>query len=455
MNCNEIKENTEFWKNLNHNYLVIRCEESRESYETEMLKKNSIGYLLNTETRAREGREDLCYEISSLQPISRIYTSGMLGYEDLKIILAGIPKVYETARKYMLDPEKILLDPELIYMDMETKDLKFVYFPFYDEAESIKFSNFSEYLLQVINHLDSDAVYLGYRFYKLVRRENLVMRELVDLLNQPAQEKEDKGLDYNECDAERKEAEDTDFWEEEMKVHGSGQQSRGEKESGHQQKRILQGWKTYLFGPALIVLPMLCLVFGWIRFKKNMKMGIIALALIGIGIFWTVNNIRKAKVLKGERSLKRDDEREPVNEAEGWSSPDRETWSEEIISPAISVSEEEQEEDYGKTVFMEAVETDRRRVLIEKKRGKEHVISKLPLSIGKVKESVDIVLSDKSVSRLHAQIFQKEKEIYIRDCNSTNGTRVNGLLLNAEEVMVLEDEDEVMIGNVCLIYRDR
>ena len=52
-------------------------------------------------------------------------------------------------------------------------------------------------------------------------------------------------------------------------------------------------------------------------------------------------------------------------------------------------------------------------------------IQKLPVILGRDKEN-EITLSDKSVSRKHAQIFQKRNKLFIKDLGSINGTFVNG-----------------------------
>lgn len=52
-------------------------------------------------------------------------------------------------------------------------------------------------------------------------------------------------------------------------------------------------------------------------------------------------------------------------------------------------------------------------------------VQQLPVILGRDKEN-DIALNDKSVSRKHAQIFQKKNKLFIKDLGSVNGTFVNG-----------------------------
>lgn len=117
--------------------------------------------------------------------------------------------------------------------------------------------------------------------------------------------------------------------------------------------------------------------------------------------------------------------------------------------------EEEENEEYGKTVYIEESKpfqeiirrlyaTDGR---IVRQIGEEAFV------IGKKKEEADLVLDDFSVSRMHARISKEIDGIYIEDLNSTNGTYKNGLRLQPYEKKKLEEGDEIKIGKIVLLYR--
>jgi hypothetical protein len=53
-----------------------------------------------------------------------------------------------------------------------------------------------------------------------------------------------------------------------------------------------------------------------------------------------------------------------------------------------------------------------------------------------------------SVSRRHAHIFQVNKQFFIQDLGSTNGTFLNGQRLTPYLPRVLNDADELHLGNV-------
>jgi pSer/pThr/pTyr-binding forkhead associated (FHA) protein len=64
-------------------------------------------------------------------------------------------------------------------------------------------------------------------------------------------------------------------------------------------------------------------------------------------------------------------------------------------------------------------------------------------------EDADILLDDATVSRNHAEFIRKDREFYVRDIGSLNGTYVNRTQI--EEVQ-LNSGDEVQIGKFHLSF---
>ena len=57
------------------------------------------------------------------------------------------------------------------------------------------------------------------------------------------------------------------------------------------------------------------------------------------------------------------------------------------------------------------------------------------------------------VSRSHAAFLYQDGMVYIEDCNSTNGTRINGFQLIADRPYRLRDGDELEFGRARLVVR--
>jgi hypothetical protein len=65
------------------------------------------------------------------------------------------------------------------------------------------------------------------------------------------------------------------------------------------------------------------------------------------------------------------------------------------------------------------------------------------ITVGRLPEST-IVLADPNVSRSHAEIRPRGTGFVVIDLGSTNGTRINGIRINEQELV---DGDEVVFGN--------
>lgn len=62
----------------------------------------------------------------------------------------------------------------------------------------------------------------------------------------------------------------------------------------------------------------------------------------------------------------------------------------------------------------------------------------------------DIVINDASVSGEHATILFRENDFLIKDNFSTNGTRINGIMIEEGK---LKDGDEIKLGNTLLKFK--
>ena len=91
------------------------------------------------------------------------------------------------------------------------------------------------------------------------------------------------------------------------------------------------------------------------------------------------------------------------------------------------------------------------RLLIRAKDGtcQERVLTDVGLTIGR-KPDNDLVLDDPTVSGHHARIVKIQAAYFVEDCNSTNGTNVNGQPTDRRQ---LQDADVIAIGHFRLVYR--
>ena len=76
-----------------------------------------------------------------------------------------------------------------------------------------------------------------------------------------------------------------------------------------------------------------------------------------------------------------------------------------------------------------------------------------PLLIGKQENLVDHVLNRETVSRLHLRIDQKDGHYYVQDLNSTNGTMVDGRMLENNETIEVREGTDLSIAGIRYQFR--
>ncbi len=111
-------------------------------------------------------------------------------------------------------------------------------------------------------------------------------------------------------------------------------------------------------------------------------------------------------------------------------------------------------EDVGNTFFIPWTETCENKLYCMDRKNKCHIdLGRLPLTVGKLAGAVDMVINEKSISRMHARFSRSKNSVYITDLNSTNGTFRNGMRLPPNASEIIEPGDEIRLGKLKFIYR--
>lgn len=125
------------------------------------------------------------------------------------------------------------------------------------------------------------------------------------------------------------------------------------------------------------------------------------------------------------------------------------------VAEETSYNADPQDEEYGKTVYIET-SVDPARIVHKLYTPDGRIAAQLDkevLTIGKQRGEADLILERESVSRVHARIYREDGTTYLEDLNSTNGTFKNGLRLQPYERRRLEEGDEIQFGKEMLVYR--
>ena len=383
-----ISENIDYRRGYDHNYMVIKGWNDTGTYIMRMLGENRIQGLLTMKMTLNEGKEELCYDISSRQPLSRVFEHREINYEKLVKIIKETERSYSAISEYMLPEEHMILNPEYIYMNVETCELAFAYYEGYTRSFGESYLELAEYLMERVNHSDTKAVMLAYRLFRTVKDNNFTLEAIMNMLT----DENDKDMDDSY----------------------SREDSRVPEISSYEELRENHDEENNVIG-------------------DTRSIGIIAGRL----------KEKALKLMKRESGI-REDEAFPTEKA--------------ACKPMGSVSGAHnipEEAGYGKTVILVNNTGDGQHYLVRSVKGREETyeLGENGVTIGKLEDSVDIVLNDNSVSRMHARIYKEGDCWYIMDTNSTNGTYVNGLQLEGDERIILESGDELRFGRVKMEFR--
>ncbi|MBR5420493.1 MAG: FHA domain-containing protein [Lachnospiraceae bacterium] len=390
-------------KSMNHNYLVAD-KNGGDDWQLDMLLENHIPGLLPVSLRMNEGQEELYYEISSLQPLSRIYEHKEMRLEEAGHLLAAVSETVRKLQEYMLGGEGLLLGGDVIFTDPEELSPSFLYLPCGGNSLREQLLELAEYLMEHMEQSDAASSIWAYQLYKRLRNENFVLSDLEEYLREKGEPEPSviRQPVFTEEELPEKETAPEPFDEEEPaeELVITMEEKKEEKEAGEK----MSWWKRLLFG----------------------------------------NKKEKTKKPVPRKAEPPEEDTEPAEQYDFSAAFAGLETEADNINPAP--------EDYGKTVFLGEADEPVENVLAEKRSGKRIPMDHFPFFIGKMKERVDLPLSDGSVSRIHARIRLQNGRAFLQDCHSTNGTFVNGIQLESEEEVMLERDDEIRFGRVVFSY---
>lgn len=298
----------------------------------------------------------------------------------------------EELSHYLLDDEGLLLETDVIFADVETEDLYFCFMPGYRDGTE-RYSRLADYLLEHVDHGEEHAVNIAYQFYKQSKAEYFVLSSFLPFLEKEAAAYRKEKTEAGEC-----------RWaepERETEPAFGGEEAVGaEEENAEKSAKVWEREETGSFGYKAKGTGL----FSWLRRKKKKQ-------------------------------------KEEVTES-------RDYWQDTILDSYLGQMDVA---GTGETVYLADLDqlprgADGRPVLLAEEGEGQFSLENLPVTVGKLKDRVGILLSDKSVSRVHACFEAGEDGICVRDLNSRNGTSVNGKKLQPNEAVCLRKGDFIQFG---------
>lgn len=222
---------------------------------------------------------------------------------------------------------------------------------------------------------------------------------------------------------------------------------------------------VFVGGPALI-----WLLKGPALIKAYWKLGIgaagMALAVIAVGdaIFLMLRKAgRNPQRESAEKAPARSawDDQDPWDlENDGWKENSGNRWEinyqeqdarEQHVQ--VQTNQADKEPVFQTTLLAAAVGSGGRRLEAGTPEAEDIDISYFPYIVGKQEDLVDYVLKRETVSRLHLRIDKEGEEYRVTDLNSTNGTQVEGRLLEANETVIIRPGETLCIADLIYTFK--
>lgn len=443
-----------------HNYMIWKGPEDMQGseYQVRMILVNEIPGLLRCRLRNVDGVSYLYYEITSKQPLARIFEYRVAEGDDIRALVQAIGRTMEGIARYLLPDDGLLLDPELIYMDVETREVSFCYLPFCEERITGAFRGLAEYLLKNLNHEDEQAVFWGYRLYSGTVEENYSVYTVIQEMHgklEKSREKRTERKSVIKADAEKKIP---------VRQMMTGQEHLKKKEKRKRTAALVFAALSCIAG---------CAVLAAFHILTLTQAG--GILFLAGGIFYYLCAGRKEKKENpGKEKKKRrrmekvqqDSEKRNEEEKREEQKAGEQKW--ELRKAYIETEMGEPEEEicdfredsgekvYGQTTLLGDRITGEHPVLISRNPDirENAIIDKEKFVIGKLKGQVDLALNLPVISRIHAGIERREEGYFLVDLNSTNGTYLNGERLEANEYRQIRTGDEIIFAGTGYYFKE-
>lgn len=413
---NQLK--TEYKRDFKNNYMLISFEEEEEAdiekYEFKMLENNYISGLMKFKLVKENEKTIFCYDITSKQSLSRILEYKPIGLEDIKKIVLGIIRAITNMERFLLGTYGLLLNTDYIYADPESLDLALCYLPCIKEEMQSKLSDLFAQILAKIDQNDHEGVVLAYSLYQESLKDNCVFNDLLSIMNKHNKNTK-KEILLKIADAE------------------------------HNKEDVYESDKAKSIESKTKDRAEIFSIKSLFRMKKEK-------AKVNSPIQES-KNIHKTKK-QGESLLEEelDEEKEEWAQLFGNSESMERSNTYEFDTYESGTYEEK---GHTHTVLLSTQSENKADYMLKSsdKTLEDIKLSYFPFIIGKQERICDYIIKSEMVSRLHLRIDKDRGEKFsIRDLNSLNGTKLEGRLLDNEEVAELSLGNEVEIADLRYVF---
>ena len=484
-----MREKADFKREMNRNYMILcPIENLRNPYAARMLSENRIDGLLAFQEKYMDGRRKYYYDITSHQPLKRLLEHQAANGSEILRLISDLVSALRQLERFFLDADQLCLEPDMIYVEPDSFQCVFCLIPETGGNFEEDFRKLAQYLLDHADHDDETAVMTAFCVFKESRKENFGIEDMERCLYK---HRNGKRENPNVREDPKLQGNPNAPWKLDLRENLNFRENQNFKEvpdfrgdlnlqetpnfqedqDPQKNRKGKAGWRNYwrgkwglfaaVFAGIAAVLAAFLIwnassgsvwvagrIFGSMIWRRPWILGVLLLPAAA-ALFLKYEKTEKATEPEAENKR----EESKVSDEEDWEILFQEAGDDaaEGISgegkPPLEGSAKEEAE--MQTVLLTCVSAEKKpRQLVPLDGGPPVSVGYSPFLIGKNEILADLCLTAPEVSRLHAKIEETENGYLVTDLNSTNGTFVDGRLLEANETCLLNPGSELAIASI-------
>ncbi len=489
----------EYMSNGEKSYLVISIplEDKMKEYQISMIEKNTIGMLLPMSVQRVNDEWRLYYDITSRIPFCRVLERKVFNTHEFEHIIMQFAKLIREVKDYLMDIQSVVMDKTYVYCEPSSLALYFLYLPVAtDEAGTDRPNTFLKKLLVEDIRLSDDASgSLLKRLLEVLKQENISCDQLFNCIKppllkqqkvtiQPVEEKE------NIVPAPLRTEENKTFRK--VNIPGTNLIISENRQAfcNHNQGRAYNIPYVILGLVNLVILGIL--LYTLLKGSKDPGSTIMGLLLIAGALnYFLVTRLFSKEKKAMESDIKDNVRKQPlfrkryVNEAihgnsfagKNMSNTKKPDSTQSITQKHISAYENKDSENLtdlpgdsisdtktkgslpinnpiaDKTMILGGDQCQVPYLQSHRCPSEKIILDRNSILIGRLTDSVDYVIQNSAVGKIHAEIIKEGGEYRIIDLNSVNGTYVNDgrIVCNTETLM--NNGDKVTLANESYTFK--
>lgn len=422
--------NISFKNNINHSYMVIEKAKdfSEHHFLVKMMLENEIQGLLSIGYECINGEYNMLYDISAKQAFSRLFEIRKMSFENLKAFLFSLKSLLRTLTEYLMDPDNIILKQECIFADPEGLQYAFCYYPYYQGNLLLELRELLSKMISMVDYEDEQAMRLVYELHAGLQEENATIDTMLKIYEKNAGDrlpKIQKVLPPEELI------------------------------SGIHPRTVIKPDGQNILLPQALEQQSIQNLPEIRNTDESSFLEKVKYYLKGHSFMEILEDLNNRELLQKIKQCGRiTDLPEPFYPQEA-TCPEPTKEFEYISMSELDFQDVLAEQTtYGGTVLLSAEQKEAHKLVgMKEQKDQRFIIQKYPFTIGKAEKDSDAFLDEKTVSRTHARIYEKDDRYYIEDLNSMNGTYLNEERLPAYTMTPLAEGDILRFAEAEFCFR--